>query len=88
MIAQKGNMMRCIITLTEADDNSIDDAPMFWDDERFLAELGFGDTSYREQEEDITLTNVMQQLGNVIFIYLFPSSTHFLVRIHSKSNFK
>lgn len=50
---------------TNADTSiNLDDAPLYWNDSRFLKELGFSGTFLdNREEEDVTLTNVMQQLG-------------------------
>ena len=44
-------------------DSDCDDLPSLWSDERYLAELGFAQPSDNDDEDDVNLTNVMQQFG-------------------------
>ena len=52
------------------DDNvDLDDAPLYWSDSHFLKELGFtGAFVDDREEEDMTLTNVMQHLGTFLLL--------------------
>ena len=56
----------------EYDSDVSDDLPAAWDDECFLTELGFGSPLNRDEEDDNTLTNVMQRLG--AYSMLFKSN--------------